>query len=174
MDNAKNLVLFGGIGLMVGAALPWGTVTSAFGQISMNGLEGDGMLSGGAGLVLLLVALTVKPKAGSMFSVLGGIVALFAGYISLNAILNVGSLADEPGVIVQTGYGLYVSLIGALLATLGSFSKIPGEPAAENNEQPAPQETSQAENKPLGKTELIAIVVGGVIIVGFIIAAVIL
>lgn len=125
--NGKNLVLYGGIGLVVGALLPWGVITSMFGSLSINGFEGDGAISGFLGIVLFIIALTKKPKPDSRYSIFAGLIALLAGYIVVNTMFNIGSFSDGAGVYTQTGVGLYVSVVSAFLGLLGGFIYIPKE-----------------------------------------------
>ena len=120
--NAKNMVIFGGLGLIIGAALPWGSTTAGFGQMSINGYEGDGIISGAIGLVVLLVGLATKPKVGKSFSPLAGIVLLFAGYIVIKTMFNIGSVGNDQFGIVQIGSGLYLSAGSVLIGLLGSFT----------------------------------------------------
>lgn len=70
--RAKNMVIFGGLGLVVGALLPWGTTTAGYSQLSILGFEGDGVISGAIGLVLVLVGLARKPNPNKKFFPLAG------------------------------------------------------------------------------------------------------
>ena len=54
--KGRQLVIVGAIPLLIGAALPWASVTSIFGKISRAGYEGDGVYTGGIALLLLLGA----------------------------------------------------------------------------------------------------------------------
>lgn len=121
--NAKTLMGLGGIGLIVGAAMPWGVATSIFGQMTMSGLEGDGIFTAAAGVVLLIIALAVKGKPGKSFSVVGGIIAILAGVMLVNILINLGGISSEPGIVLNVGTGLYISIIGAVLGAIGGFVK---------------------------------------------------
>jgi uncharacterized paraquat-inducible protein A len=53
---ASFFIVAAGLLLIVGAVLPWGSVLF-FGRINIYGYEGDGKITGGIGVVLLIAGL---------------------------------------------------------------------------------------------------------------------
>lgn len=51
------LVLVGGGLVLIGSFLPWGTVTTVFGTISVASTNGDGKITLGVGLAIVLVSI---------------------------------------------------------------------------------------------------------------------
>jgi len=143
MGTAKNMVIIGGIGLLIGAAMPWGTITTIFGQMSINGYEGDGIITGGIGLVLLIAGLLAKPKPGKRYSLLGGLIFLFTGWLAIRTMTNLNQIAsDDIGSgMIQIGTGLYISIIAAIIGAIGGFTLIP--PEVETSETPEEQQTTE-------------------------------
>jgi hypothetical protein len=50
------LELIGGGLVLLGSFLPWATVATVFGTVSLNGIDGDGKITMVLGLVLVLIA----------------------------------------------------------------------------------------------------------------------
>jgi hypothetical protein len=140
MKNYRVLTLFGGILLMVGAALPWATLTSSFLGFSrtLSGLEGDGIISAIGGLILLIVALAAKGKPGNIYSVFGLIVAILCGLLLVIKIVGLSGTSIDPSVDMSLGFGLTcVSPLGVLLAFIGSVIRVPAIPEPTQPEGPA-------------------------------------
>ncbi|NIV98872.1 hypothetical protein GWN26_06860 [Candidatus Saccharibacteria bacterium] len=120
--SSKNMVIFGGIGLIIGALLPWGTATAGFSRMSIFGFEGNGVITGGIGLVLVLVGLVKKPNPGKSFFPLGGIILLYAGYIVIKTMFNIGFIGNDALGIAQIGSGLYISVVSVFIGLFGSLT----------------------------------------------------
>jgi hypothetical protein len=123
----RMLVLIGGMILILGSRLPWMSVPVLFGvegaafEAIEIGWEGDGFITGGIGLVLLLAGIfwwgrieNVKRYAIPM-AVLPSLAVLVV-IADFNRILEIG---PEAGFFAATDVGIYVTLIGALLALAG-------------------------------------------------------
>jgi tetratricopeptide (TPR) repeat protein len=142
MNRGQILTLLGAIGLLAGAVLPWISFTSMFGTVSKAGYEGDGILTGGIGLPLLLIALLVKGNPGHSYSILGVIFALIAGVIAFWDLSNVSSRVAEINAdmsfLASVGPGLYITVIGAILAFVGGLQQVPGQvgPSSSSSEAP--------------------------------------
>ena len=131
MNSARIMTLLGSIGLIGGALMPWISASSMFGALSKTGIEGDGIMTAGLGVILLLNALISKGKPGKMYSwagsVLGIIALVLLFYISNN--VNAALSGIDSGVMIASvGAGIYVSFLGAILAIIGGFIKIPALP----------------------------------------------
>jgi len=100
--------------LALGALLPWATVTSVFGTISVAGTHGDGVLT-----LLCAVAIGVmfglwKRPALIVAAVLAGIASL-VGVIDL---VNIGRAAADLGGFIDAspGIGLFLTVLAAIAA----------------------------------------------------------
>lgn len=132
MHKAQQVVLIGALGLIIGALLPWITASGAFGIIMTKaGYEGDGIISGSIGILLLLGALLTKAKPGRRYSPAMSIFALIGGGIALLAIINISSvianLEVDSSVFASVGAGLYVTIAGALLGLVGGLIHVSAE-----------------------------------------------
>jgi len=143
MKKHQVLTLAGGICLLIGAMLPWATVTSDFLGLSrsITGVEGDGILSAIGGVILLLIGIIAKGSAGKTYSPFGIIVSILCGLLLVLKIANLAALPATQGVSYSLGAGLtLISPLGILLAVLGSASKVP----AASEPVPTPGPTAPA------------------------------
>ena len=143
--NWLLLSLLGGGALVFGALLPWFTHWDSIVQYlwSFAGYEGDGILTGGIGLLLLIGALVSKRKPGKLYSIPTAVLAAIAGSILLHDLFNPPDfLTYPPGSIVSAGPGIYLSITGAILALAGGFQRV--HPPPQSAEAPP----TQTENPP--------------------------
>lgn len=125
------VTLCGNLALVVGSFMPWAEITTVFGQISVDGMRGDGVITAGAGVLAALgsgLALAQQNSASggdslSRVAVVGGVVlSIIGALIAGNILLNVADVASETtsSVAVATvGPGLYVCLLGGLVGSVG-------------------------------------------------------
>ncbi len=129
--TGRILALLGGLCLVIGSFLPWAKVLSGLlGAITISGMDGDGMILAIIGAVIFLAALAIKARLGKPYSILVGAVGILAVIISFIDISNVKNIAEESEsayMIVQTGEGLYICVIGAIMAAVGGFISAPAE-----------------------------------------------
>jgi hypothetical protein len=119
----KWIPAFGSIVVILGSVLPWAIVEVVlFGQQSVGGLDGDGVITLALGIIVLILALTAREESGNAPPVIAGLLALVAGLIGLYDLTNVQQI--NPGILgeVSVGVGLYLVVIGAGVATVGSLS----------------------------------------------------
>ncbi len=70
MKRSQQIIIIGSIVLLLGAFLPWISVPNLFGKTGASyagieiGWEGDGFVTGGIGLLLLLGVLVFKGSFG--------------------------------------------------------------------------------------------------------------
>lgn len=149
--SPRNLVFTAGLLLLIGAFMPWVTITSAFFGLSqsLTGIEGDGMFSAGAGIILLLISFSAKPTPGKNYSIPGIIVSVLAFLLLFGKPGALKNSSDADGVLVSIGFGLYLSILGSILGVIGSFIK----PQIENEIQKAENQTSIENAAP---TEILA------------------
>ena len=133
MSTPRIFVLLGALGLGVGALLPWVYAASGLVTVAKHGIEGDGLYTGAAGLLLLIVAIAVTGKPGRMYSwvvAVLGLLALVAMYVELS---NINQYIAKAGDTVRAsvGEGIYLSLAGAVLALIGGLVVVPAPPEAQ-------------------------------------------
>lgn len=124
MNIGRKLLMISGFGQVIGAVMPWTIVTTALGRTSSSGLGGgggDGLITGGIGVILIFLGLFSKSNTDKKLFVFGGILSLFAGFLLLNIILNIGRIAGENEIFIQTGFGLFISIISSIFGALGGF-----------------------------------------------------
>jgi hypothetical protein len=117
------LVMAGGAAAIVGAFLPWATITAPFvGTISKAGIEGDGMftaaLGAGIGVVGWMAQRAAWPRVLAVVAFLA-IVGL--GGIAAFEYSNVSSAVDgmPTTVLASVGIGIYLTGAASVLAMIG-------------------------------------------------------
>jgi hypothetical protein len=113
---------------VIGALLPWSTVTAPFiGTAYVFGFEGDGLITGGIGLLLLIIFILSKGTPGKLYSVIGAIVgcsmALILAFDMKSAFSTI--YASQGPVRASIGPGPFLSMIGAILIVVGGFLRVP-------------------------------------------------
>ena len=118
----------GAIVAVIGSMTPWATITAPLlGSVSVNGTQGDGLITLILGLVAIGLAIgiasAVSPRgfaAGA--SIIGGIIFIIAA-VDLNNVQRVVEDANYSSdlVLAQVGGGLYATLIGGIGITLGGL-----------------------------------------------------
>ena len=130
MNRGKILTLVGAIGLIIGALLPWIVAEAVFGgSISKKGIEGDGQITAGIGVIVLVIAAVSKGESGKLYSIAGSILAGLAAIVLIVDFLDVNKMVfDTPfGVSAKIGIGLYLSIAAALVALVGGVQRVPEE-----------------------------------------------
>ncbi len=120
---ARNIYLVGSILLIIGALLPWAKMTTTFGTMSLAGYEGDGMISGGIGVLLLIGGLLSKGKLNKPYSIAGAIFGGISGLVVIPKIFSIGSITSEIA-YASVGAGIYVSVLGVILVIVGGIKKV--------------------------------------------------
>ena len=128
------LTMVGGILVAAGSLLPWATVSSGFGSISLNGIEGDGKFTLAVGAALTLVGYLRFVGGGSkaLLTLLLSIAALGLGLIEYANASKVLDAAGSEFARTSIGIGLYLILLGGAVALFGALRR--GRDAA----KPAP------------------------------------
>ncbi len=110
--------------VLLGSLLPWASVDTAFGSISVRGTEGDGVLTillalaGGAAAIAVVMAR--KPMAAIGGVVAGGLALLIAAY----DFIDLARISGDSGGLVEShvGFGLWLVLFGSLAMTGASIA----------------------------------------------------
>ena len=131
MRTNRMFVLLGSMLLILGSRLPWisvpvlfGVEGSAFEAIEI-GWEGDGFITGGIGLILLLIGIFWKGRIEKRYSIPGAILAALAVLMLFGDFYRILEIDPDAGFFAATDVGIYVTLIGALLALIGALIRTP-------------------------------------------------
>jgi hypothetical protein len=115
----------GAVALGVGSIAPWAKASAGIFSRSVNGTEGDGVITIVLAVVILLIALaTSTATARRGLLALALLCALGAGFVGIYDTVNVNDAAkraeDASSFVNATvGWGLYVVIAGAALAAFG-------------------------------------------------------
>lgn len=131
MRMNRLLILTGGFLLLLGARLPWISVPvlfevegPAFEAIAI-GWEGDGLITGGMGLILLLLGVFGSGGTRRSYSVPGALLAVVAVFVVIGDFYHILELDPEAGFLAATDIGIYITLAGASLAFAGVLYRAP-------------------------------------------------
>jgi hypothetical protein len=130
----RLLVLIGGLILVLGSRLPWMSVPVLFGvegptlEAIEIGWEDNGFITAGIGLILLLVAMFWSGRIGKRYSIPGTILAALAVLVVIGCFFRILEIDPAAGFLAATDVGIYVTLIGALLAFVGTLYRTPVKP----------------------------------------------
>ena len=119
------LGILGGLVTVVGAVLPWATVSG--GSLSAP-MTFSGATVGFGGILVLvfgvlgLICVAIPRKVGAILGIVWGVLAILLGLLTMVGLAAIAATAAGSGssVTVTTEYGVYVSVIGALLLIIGS------------------------------------------------------
>jgi len=119
--------MIGGLALVIGAFLPWMSVPVLFGvegpayEAIETGWEDNGTVTGGIGLILLLGAFFLGKRREIKYAVLGAVLAALAAVVVVGCIWRIFEIDPSEGFFAAADVGLYVTLIGALVALAGAL-----------------------------------------------------
>ena len=125
MNKGRILVLVGSLLLIVGGFLPWISVPNLFGLSGPSyegievGWEGDGFITAGIGLILLFSELLFGGESRRWFTLTRVVLATLAASVVFLDFRRILELAPEAGFYAATDIGIYMTLVGALLALIG-------------------------------------------------------
>jgi hypothetical protein len=123
------LALVGAGAIALGSLLPWATLSSIFGSISVAGTQGDGVITlivSALIAVFGIVAMTKPQSDSASFSILVFILAAIGvgiGIYDATRIQRVVSDVPESIAAASVGIGLWLLIAGALLAAVSVFIK---------------------------------------------------
>ena len=122
----RLLVLLGGLILILGSRLPWISAPVLYGDVGYSlesieiGWEDSGYITGGIGLLLLLISIFWKGRPGKRYSIPSAILAAFSFIWVIGSFSIILEMDPDAGFFAATDVGLYVTLIGGLLAFVGA------------------------------------------------------
>jgi len=127
MRTNRLLVLLGGLILILGSRLPWMSVPVLFGvegpafEAIEIGWEDNGFITGGIGLILLLVGIFWRGRIGKRYSIPGAVLAALTVLVVIGCFYRILEIGPGAGFLAATDVGIYVTLIGAILALVGAL-----------------------------------------------------
>jgi hypothetical protein len=123
--HKRTIHFLSALGLIVGAFLPWASINSIFGALSIPGIRGDGIITFILGALIGLAALAYKNPARKLP---GWIILLASGlsfFIGITKVVNLLSTLTDTDSHIAIGIGLGVTCLAAflgILAALGSLT----------------------------------------------------
>jgi hypothetical protein len=114
-----------GLAVVVGSIMPWASIATAFGTVSVAGTEGDGKITLALGVGLLILAAVQISNANPGLRLFSAIVGAGTGVVAVIDIANVSSKVGEVSSAfarASVGSGLYVVLVGGALAIIGAVA----------------------------------------------------
>lgn len=118
--NGKQLVaILGAVGMVAGSFMDWLTASAGFVSVSAKGIDGDGKITVVLGLLVLVLLMSKGNAKGA--AVLSGIAAAVTVYEVYHANQKMHEVAGD-GVRASVGTGLWVLLVGSVLAMVAAWS----------------------------------------------------
>ncbi len=114
--------------IIIGSFLPWFVMTDGYNnQMTMSGLEGDGVYTIILGILALLAAVSIKYQAGKNVSGGGTLFGGLAGLIAIYDIFYSYGLLEEAGnrFSLSVQWGLPLIILGGGLALFTGLAKFP-------------------------------------------------
>lgn len=130
MIKHRFFILSGSLLLIVAGFLPWISVPNLFGlsgrmyEAIEIGWEGDGTITAGVGLTIILGEILLRGDFQSWFTVVELILSSIVVSIVFLDFLKIIELSSISGFIASTEYGIFLTLLGALLVFVGCFMKL--------------------------------------------------
>jgi hypothetical protein len=129
--TGRTLVFIGCLGLALGAVLPSATLTSGlFGTFSISGLQGDGLFTGGIGVLLFLIAALLPLKPGKAYSWAASILAVIALFLAGSKVSGILAVSAPSLALIDIGSGVWLSTDAAFIGTIGGLIQRPAETAS--------------------------------------------
>ena len=148
MQTNRILILAGGLILILGSRLPWMSVPILFGvqgpayEAIEIGWEDNGFITGGIGLILLLGGIFWSGSARARYSIPGAILAVYAFLVVIGCFQRILEIDPHAGFFAATDIGIYVTLVGSLLAFVGMVGAV--ILSIRNHQHPTPGPTAAA------------------------------
>jgi len=120
--NVPAIVALGAAGVVVvGSLMPWATAKTVFGDISINGTDGDGVLTLILALVVgaIAVALLVGKRPRLWAYVVLLIAALLTAFIAVYDLVDISRAVGNEYAHVSTGAGVWLVAIASLVLVAG-------------------------------------------------------
>jgi hypothetical protein len=125
MNKGQRISLLGGLVLMIGAIMHWVKMQSSLTSITLSGYESVGLITGIMGFIILIASFINKGKLVKICLSAVIILSLASVFILINNMYNYVILGSTNYIHVSLGSGLFISIIGSILALFGGLINIP-------------------------------------------------
>jgi hypothetical protein len=115
-------------GVIVGSVSPWATISFGFGQISVNGTDGDGQLTLIGGVAILILVVLSKYLASLILSGITAAVLVY-DFFNISSSIDVG---DDTFGSASVGWGIQLATVSAIVAVVASFLMMQRAKGTEN------------------------------------------
>lgn len=123
-DEVRPWVIASAAAIALGSLMPWASVTTAFGSISVAGTEGDGVLTLAAGIIAAVLG-ALRKRFGLLIVLV--LTVAIAGYDVINVSRQVDEVSTEFA-RASVGWGLWLvlaaSIAGLILALTGGKAAV--------------------------------------------------
>jgi len=125
-NSGRIFSLIGGFGLIIGALLPWATVSSYTLGVSRSimGYDGDGILTAILGFLVIIIGFTTRVKPNRPFSIfitLLSILSLIFIFPKLFTLSESNLSSPSEDIYSSLGLGLFVSLFAGIFSAVGGL-----------------------------------------------------
>jgi len=120
--------LFGAGAIILGGFLPWVSITSILGTISIAGTDGDGIITLAGGVMIAIVAAIALAKRHASIATTVIVLAASVGvfFVALNIYGNLeGATTLTESLLTNIGVGMWLTLLGALVAFFAGLAVKP-------------------------------------------------
>ncbi len=106
---------------MLGSVLPWVTVTTVFGTVSMNGTDGDGVITLILGLPVVILGILAATRGLSLLGIIVAAALVFiVGWTTYTDISNLAEVTGDVGLgQASIGIGLWLLVISSVAGLFG-------------------------------------------------------
>lgn len=108
--------LGGAVAIALGSVLPWASINTALGSVSVNGTDGDGVLTLGCAVVAVVGFAVRRPLLALIPAAIGLAIGVF-DLIDINR--NIGGI-DTEFARASVGFGLWLLVAGGVLAVIAA------------------------------------------------------
>lgn len=119
--------LLGGIGLtLLGAFLPWITVSGPRRSVTVSGIDGDGTITAAVAVIAAILFFVRWGRKAKLTTLLLGVLVTLIAVLYINNPASGISSAAQQSVSFTTNVGLYVTAIGGAAMTYGAYAELRG------------------------------------------------
>jgi hypothetical protein len=109
-DELRPWLIASGGAVVLGSVMPWVSVATGFGSVSVAGTDGDGVITLVAGIAAAILS-AVRKRLAAL--IIFGVTALVAGYDVINVRQTAADVSTDFA-RASVGWGLWLTLAGAL------------------------------------------------------------
>ena len=117
-DEVRPWVIASAAAIALGSLMPWASVTTAFGSISVAGTEGDGVLTLAAGIIAAVLG-ALRKRFGLLIVLV--LTVAIAGYDVINVSRQVDEVSTEFA-RASVGWGLWLVLAASVAGLILAFT----------------------------------------------------